>query len=401
MSIIGNLLVISVLLRFKQTRSSVNLFIGNMAAADLLSTIFLSWTGLTESLVQNYPNGQFYCQFGDYFKYTCLLASTFSLLVLSADRLKKIISPFRRTLTTKGAVFWCICIWIVAFGISVPHAVWRQVKKRKWLDYEEVWCAENINNEKGVAYWIALLALTCYIPVILMLVFYSAVLCKMKKFRQKLNESRKPVKGVYRRRIIQMIFVYLLVSLVCWAPMTLTVFHRALRGSHVKKKEEKNDVLITYLVQCIMNTFAGNQTDGKDYKDDEKQPSWFTGVKFTQHVFACINAAINPLIYGVVNETFRKAILLQFPWIARCLRKCGRTSPNSRYTRNTIKAHNFPATSHGDDSRSRTPSLYSLKIVTPSLRVINRQESHISIINTSYSFDRSESQEPQIESERL
>ena len=363
MSVVGNLLVVFVLFRFKQTRSSVNLFIGNMAVADLLSTVCLSWASLTESLFQNYPNGPFICQYGDFFKYTCLLASTFSLLVLSADRLIKIIRPFRKTLTTRQTVLWCIIIWVVAFAISSPHAAWKRLGVRAWKDnYLEVWCAETITSgRKTLSYWIALLAVTCYIPVIFMVVFYSAVICKMDKFSRRLNDSGNPVKGIYRKRILQMIFVYLLVSLVCWAPMTLCVFYKALYH---------------------------------DKAEDRLLPNWFQNVKFTQHVLACVNAAINPLIYGVVNETFRKAIVLQFPCLSKCINKFGWNSPNSRHThRNTIRVNQFPATSHGEEGSSSPASMYSLKIVTPSLRVLNRRKSSSSMLNSEFVIHSIESLE--------
>ena len=186
----GNSLVVFVLIKFRQTRSSVNLFIGNMAVADLLSTIFLSWTGMTEAIFQNYPNGPFYCKYGDFFKNACLLASTFSLVVLSFDRLKKVIWPFRKTMTTRQTFVWCTVIWLIALGASAPHVAWRSLMTRKWLDYQEVWCSEsNISSKESCSYWIALLALLCYIPIILLLAFYSILLCKMKKLRQKLSES--------------------------------------------------------------------------------------------------------------------------------------------------------------------------------------------------------------------
>ena len=364
-SVIGNLLVIFVLIRFRQTRSPVNIFIGNMAVADLLSTIFLSWTGLTEEFYQGYPNGPFYCQYGDFFKYTCLLTSTFSLVVLSADRLKKVVLPFVKTLTTRKTMLCCLIIWLLAFGFSTPHAAWRRLGRRKWLDYEEVWCCENTAPGQR-PYWIALVAFLCYIPVILMLGFYSIVLCKMKKFQTKLNDSGNPVKAVYRRRIIQMIFVYLLVSLICWAPLQVCVFYRSF--FHEK------------------------------FVRDRRQPEWFSTLKFVQHLFATVNAAINPLIYGVVNETFRKAIMLQFPCLTKFFSSIKLTLPKTRLSaRNTIKRFNFPATSHGEEetSRSRPSSLYSLKIVTPSLRVLNRKSNNVSFL------DRSESLESNIEIDSL
>lgn len=48
-------------------------------------------------------------------------------------------------------------------------------------------------------------------------------------------------------------------------------------------------------------------------------PKWYQSLQFANIVLASLNAAVNPIIYGVVNETFRKATCLMFPWLNRFL----------------------------------------------------------------------------------
>lgn len=40
---------------------------------------------------------------------------------------------------------------------------------------------------------------------------------------------------------------------------------------------------------------------------------WNGEVKFWAHVFASLNSAINPIVYGIINESFRHAICLLYP----------------------------------------------------------------------------------------
>ena len=54
-----------------------------------------------------------------------------------------------------------------------------------------------------------------------------------------------------------------------------------------------------------------------------------------QHFLASLNPAINPIIYGVVNETFRRAITLQFP----CFSKILKPQPLSTVSRSRPSVH--------------------------------------------------------------
>ena len=224
LSICGNYLIIHVLYKFKQTRSCANIFIGNMAIADLLSTIFLTGPGVASNIYYNYPLGAFYCRFESFFKFSCLIASQLSLITLSAHRLTKVILPFRKHVRIRHAVAICAVIWLAAILVASPMVSLRSLEQKQWKDFEEIWCQEKIKS--GQMYWLALLAILIYLPLVLMLAFYTGILCQMKKYEERLNESGNPVRSLRRKRIIQMIWVYLVVAIVCWTPLQVLVFYR-------------------------------------------------------------------------------------------------------------------------------------------------------------------------------
>jgi preprotein translocase subunit SecE len=195
-----------------------------MAIADLLSTLFLALPGLMINIYSNYPLGEFYCQFESVFKFSSLIASQLSLITLSADRLKKVIWPFRKSLQNRTAVIICAVIWVAAILVASPMVTLRSLKRKEWKDHEEIWCWEKKGESQ--VYWFILLAILIYFPLLLMLAFYSAILCQMKKYEERLNESGNPVRSLRRKRIIQMIWVYLVVAFVCWTPLQVLVFYR-------------------------------------------------------------------------------------------------------------------------------------------------------------------------------
>ncbi|RWS30846.1 substance-P receptor-like protein [Leptotrombidium deliense] len=62
--LIGNYLIIHVVVKFKESRNITNLFISNMAIADLLSILFCAWAALVNDMsTDRYVLGAFYCKF--------------------------------------------------------------------------------------------------------------------------------------------------------------------------------------------------------------------------------------------------------------------------------------------------------------------------------------------------
>ena len=244
LSTCGNYLILHILYKFKQTRTSSNIFIGNMAIADLLSTLALTGPGVAVSIYSNYPLGSFYCQFESFFKFSCLLASQLSLLTLSADRLKKVMLPFRKSLQVRHSVAICAAAWLAAVVSAAPLVSFRSLEHRTWMDFEEVWCKEK--KKESQVYWLILLAILCYVPLLLMVTFYTGILCQMRRYEGRLNESGNPVRSLHRKRIIQMIWVYLVVALVCWTPLQVLVFYRRFEGQKVR-----SDVRRLALMRCL------------------------------------------------------------------------------------------------------------------------------------------------------
>lgn len=224
LSMLGNSIMIFVLIRYKSLRSYINILLGNMALSDLLASIFVTWAGLAIDLYQNYPLGSYYCKVESFLKFLFLFSSTNSLLLLSADRLSRVILPFRSPVSVKQSVVACIIIWIVSAAIASPLISWRKYDERIWADFVEKWCFEN--KQKTESYWIILIVFLIYIPALIMLFNYILILCQMGKYQSRLSDSTNPVVFNHRKKIILMLFIYLLVSIICWTPLQFLVFYR-------------------------------------------------------------------------------------------------------------------------------------------------------------------------------
>ncbi|KAI1291840.1 Neuropeptide FF receptor 2 [Halotydeus destructor] len=288
LGILGNLLIISVVYKFKQTRNCTNLFICNMALADLLATLCCSWASLFQAgvIYQNYVLGPFYCWFEGFMKVTFLLASVLSLITVCCDRMIGIVRPFSKRLTTKKAYIVMAAIWVLALALAAPVAFGRKLEVRYWKNFTESFCNEQAEFIKS--YWIALLCLLVYLPLVAITVAYTVILCRLSKYEARLGDRGNPVKVKYRREILRMLFIYVITCLICWLPLQFMVIQRKF----------------------------GNTISHK---------TWLLNMVFFTHICAALNSAVNPIIYGIMNETFRRASCLMFPKLRYLLRPTGDT----------------------------------------------------------------------------
>ncbi|KAG9509423.1 Ubiquitin carboxyl-terminal hydrolase calypso [Fragariocoptes setiger] len=209
---------------------------------------------------------------------TCLLVSILSLIVLSYDRLISIIKPFWKRFGVRRAMIANFAIWIVSMLMASPLIFSRELIRRQWRDIEEVWCNEDVQYSKY--YWLIITAFLIYLPMASMTIVFCVILAQMDKFDAKLRRSSistlhnpavASIKISYRRKIIKVLIIYLLTTTICWTSLQVTVFYR-----HFRKEDQL--------------------------------PSWFQEAVFFSQTFASLSSAINPIIFGILSEPFRKAL---------------------------------------------------------------------------------------------
>ncbi|XP_054165202.1 substance-K receptor-like [Oppia nitens] len=243
--IFGNLAVICLILKLRPLRRSpVNLFILNMALADLLTTLFCPWIALVDNIYQIYVLGSFFCRLDGFIKILCLLTSVFSLMTISIDRYIAICLPnFRlccccgsssgqqhqqqyRRLNKRHSYIIIAGIWLVAIILSAPLIVWRSYRQRQWLDFLEIWCPET-NTNVSKYYWLFLMLPLVYIPLSVVIIIYAVIIVRMNRFARRLSaEEESHVKHRYRQTLVRMLFLYVLTTIICWFPLQLLVYYR-------------------------------------------------------------------------------------------------------------------------------------------------------------------------------
>lgn len=181
--------------------------------------------------------------------------------------------------------------------ISSPTVIFRSWHARQWADYLEIYCAE---DSRMKYYWFTILVLLCYLPLTVMTVAYSMIIIQLEKYEQHLSLEQQPLKKKYRRKVLKMLFIYLVNFMWCWVLFQVVVLYR-----YFKPKEYE-------------------------------LPKWYKPVYFCAHILSYGHSAINPIVYQASNESFRKATRLTFP----CLFRTNRVNPNVIHVQQYPKAAN-------------------------------------------------------------
>lgn len=186
----------------------------------------------------------------------------------------------------RGVTIIIACAWIVGLVLALPLTIYRNYKERQWKNYLETFCAENTSFLPQ--YWHVLIGALVWFPLLVMICCYSLIFLKLDRYQRKVLNREHPISVSYKRKVAKCLFVVLVVFILLRIPFTTLVFIR-------------------------YNRFVNANSDqiGKDF-----QILWYVS-----HYLMFLNAAINPIIYGMTNDNFRKAYNKTKIW--RCFWKSG------------------------------------------------------------------------------
>lgn len=245
----------------------LNLYILNMAIADLGVILSLPVWMLEVMLDYTWLWGGFSCRFIHYFYLANMYSSIFFLTGLSIDRYVTLTntSPFwqRHQHRIRRAV--CAGVWVLSAIIPLPEVVHIQL-----LDGPEPMCLFLAPFET-YSTWALAVALSATIlgfllPFPLIAVFNILSACRLR--RQGQTESR---------RHCLLLWAYIAVFAICWLPYHVTMLLLTLHGSHV--------FLHCHLVNIIYFFY--------DIID----------------CFSMLHCVANPILYNFLSPSFRGRLL--------------------------------------------------------------------------------------------
>ena len=178
-AIIGNGGVCYIIVTEKMLQSVTNIFLLNIAIADITKTIILVPFSFIPNLLLSYwPFGHTMCPFVLYFQIVVVFVSAFTLVAMSADRYVAIMYPLRPKLTPKGVACICGLVWVIACMVPIPTAITGKVQTA----FENLTgvcqrgrCFEDMEETFSSTYSLCIMLFQYFIPLIVLTFTYAHI----------------------------------------------------------------------------------------------------------------------------------------------------------------------------------------------------------------------------------
>ncbi|XP_014677207.1 PREDICTED: neuropeptide F receptor-like [Priapulus caudatus] len=275
----GNSLVCIAVIRKPQMRTARNVFIVNLALSDLTLCLFTMPFTLAGVIRKDWNFGMFMCKLVRAFQATNVFVSTMSITAIALDRYQVIIYPTKENMQKVGSVLILGGIWLVAFLMATPMFIYHDAIDLIPPDYgitlkvcAEVWPIAI----GGFIYTVMTMLFQYVLPIVIVSAAYARI-CRKLEYRMVSHASatkdqrRRQQDERRKRKTNQLLIAIAVVFVISWLPINIFNLYMFYMGSHSKITSEQEYIIFAV---CYM--------------------------------MAMSSACSNPLLYGWLNDNFRK-----------------------------------------------------------------------------------------------
>ncbi|CAO4360920.1 unnamed protein product [Caenorhabditis nigoni] len=302
--VLGNLLVITVVLKVRGMKTPTNCYLVSLAASD---TLFF-FASLPHEMMyllgpsDNYLFGKLGCVLLTYLPYLAMNTSSLSILAFTIERYYGICNPYKaRTMcTVKRATFIIAGIW--AFSM-IYHSYWLFLAT---LIKDDIGTSCSFRLERNSnAYKIVFLldfVLWYVLPILCDIIIYAKIGITLSQCGDKIKKSVKP--KISNEVIIEKS-----------KTSSTSMGHYSGRDSHIsgKRNSTRGKNQVVKMLAIVVAVFAicwlpyRGMVVYNSFVSDPKyswSPDWYINLSKT---LVFINCAINPILYNLMSARFRAA----------------------------------------------------------------------------------------------
>ncbi|XP_040842434.1 C-X-C chemokine receptor type 1-like [Ochotona curzoniae] len=266
LSLLGNSLVMLVILDGRSNRSVTDIYLLNLAIADLLFALTLPiWA---TSKVKGWIFGTALCKVVSLLKEVNFYSGILLLACISMDRYLAIVHATRTWIQKRHLVkFVCLSMWGLSLILSLPFFIFRQALVQK---NSTPVCYEDLGD--NTAKWRLVLRVLpqtfgFVFPLLVMLFCYGFTLRTL--FKAHMGQ---------KHRAMRVIFAVVLIFLLCWLPYNLVL-----------------------LADTLMRTRMIEETCARRNDIDR-------ALEATE-ILGFLHSCLNPIIYAFIGQNFRNGFL--------------------------------------------------------------------------------------------
>lgn len=269
MGIIMNVFVLLVFCLHKKPCTVAEIYLSNLAAADLLLTSFLPIWARNVAEHYNWPFTGFLCKAFNAAIVMNVFSSIYFIVLISIDRYLALVHPLshERMRRPCSAKLGCVMVWGLSLVLASPTIIYRKLEHNSYTN--ATLCVFKIPHYDE--YNVTMAILTFIIPISLTSFFTVKILKTFKK-RSLANISSSP--QIQEQKATTLVLAVFLAFLTCWLP-----FH---------------------IIKIVSDFYLHFNLTGCRF---------LINLSLCRNIFvylAYFNSVLNPILYVIVGTNFQK-----------------------------------------------------------------------------------------------
>ncbi|XP_047391055.1 melatonin-related receptor [Sciurus carolinensis] len=261
--LIGNSMVILAVTKNKKLRNSGNIFVVSLSVADMLVAIYPYPLMLHAMSIGGWDLSQLQCQMVGFVTGLSVVGSIFNIVAIAINRYCYICHSlqYERIFSVRNTCIYLVVTWIMTVLAVLPNMYIGTIE----YDPRTYTCIFNYLNNPVFA--VTIVCIHFVLPLLIVGFCYIRIWTKVLAARDPAGQN--PDNQLAEVRNFLTMFVIFLLFAVCWCPINV----------------------LTVLVAVSPKEMAG------------KIPNW---LYLAAYFIAYFNSCLNAVIYGLLNENFRR-----------------------------------------------------------------------------------------------
>ncbi|XP_070800111.1 LOW QUALITY PROTEIN: melatonin receptor type 1B [Pituophis catenifer annectens] len=308
--VVGSLLVVVSVFKNRKLRNAGNAFVVSLALADLVVAVYPYPLVLVALFHNGWSLGETHCKASGFVMGLSVIGSIFNITAIAINRYCYICHSFvyNKVYSWRNTIFYVCLVWVLTVVAIVPNFFIGSLK------YDQRIYSCTFAQTTSSCYTIAVVVIHFILPITIVSFCYLRIWILVIRVRRKVkSELKLKIKPSDFRNFLTM-FVVFVIFAFCWAPLNLIGLAVAINPSEVAPKI----------------------------------PEWLFVVSYFMAYF---NSCLNAIIYGLLNQNFRKEYkrILMSLWLPTLFHH----NPSKEGDRN-IKSKLSPVLNDNDQIHTRT-----------------------------------------------